>query len=1440
METFPEEVREGVCPLVYAVNLIQNNNHQQQPSNSSSGDEINHQSVFQDFISSLSNLQTAGTSFTNTSPGEDSASPSSPESSTTLTASLTTTTTTATTTTTSWARIVAVSKKHAFPPSKDPDGSQNRSSLITRSRATDVYDPSHPSSPSRRSSNHPNHLSPVAATEDIPTVDGILPSGWLEKHAHALPSVLLIVTYIDLTLDNKTANQEDLELAKAMDQLRYSLASKRECRMHLVCCILPSQVASKFKAAKAAAATAAAASTSPTSISAMSYTANQTSSSTSSSSHYNPYENNNSFDLASVDADRFGSIRSKCRLTPSQITTLQLSSNGQTLASLSSPLTSPPNQDNNDTTNTNTNEDANNQQLQQQYIQQQLQLKRLHRNVQDSANAYYLAQARRAKRKLTALHVEQYAQFLPLAARYCFKIATFYEFQNTNTSSVTAAGSSGSSVKSASSTSTSNSGKNDKSVQYWMDGYRYLEQYYKQLMYVMKRGGDMHDMQQMYLDGGLGGGQFYGDEYDEDSVANESVEVALAPSTQNSDGSNNPKKPSLDQSSTSLMSDMAHQCRILACWLNYKIIQAVFISIQQQQPQSQSQPQPQQQTNNSNHQWDIGVAESQWRKHYRIFLQYTPQDVLQPRWYYLSFLAKERLIMAQLGEYLGSLVGETQSLFCSSWRQYTATVEDVIRLHRELQRVQGKQPHQQQQQQQPSSLSSSAAEDINGYDLRHHYEGSIKKQDLVILFEKEQKRDHLTLALQYALKAISLCEQMEVERKTIMAWGEQQKQQLIYPRDRSISRTHFLAGGLLLGQKEFLQAKHHFEMALTYSSKWSGIEHAILKGISKCQENLPSEDGASDHSETASSMLFNASINKSMSIEETQKLHDSIFYPTKPTAYDSPLKITWSARNKSTPPFTFALTFPHSTHATAGDYVTARISLKSHLTVPISITGMEVETTVGLVKVEQEQISSGSIAPNQIKYFSAQIPLPMDLVSSLPVNEPTVTAPNLKIPGKPQNAPVGSVGKSIKVRTSGLTQGGGGYYLPQSLDADEMSESQDHIIFGGVPVTCSGITLTLEAANSLNQAKTSRSIELTLNSDVLKNDPPENNNASKNSRLPVFEKVNYIDIAWDRPDHHSLSLGPRCVRVLRPLPKLKVNNITSLYTEGKVMEGVVNRIMLQVEAGPNERCSDIQYSVTCTNSTLFAESNYTVEGDVDRPPFLVIRNESMEKPHTLESGSQLPDKWQPHSSEKSLGSKDVFNKLTDSLEPSKSCYLCLDLFRPSPQYEDMDSKPDCQTDFDVVFSYKQVHALSTEDDGKVTRHFKGSVVWYPPLDAKFCVMQGKLRAYPCGSHHPSNQIPNNNSLSSKTMERDLERESSIINVDAKTHVSANNGDEINIRCSLEAKEASYGLGAAIEKISFKVNIVNLIVYILWNELFFKSKISFSHGNIFCSFLFLGI
>ena len=357
----------------------------------------------------------------------------------------------------------------------------------------------------------------------------------------------------------------------------------------------------------------------------------------------------------------------------------------------------------------------------------------------------------------------------------------------------------------------------------------------------------------------------------------------------------------------------------------------------------------------------------------------------------------------------------------------------------------------------------------------------------------------------------------------------------------------------------------------------------------------------------------------------------------------------------------------------------------------------------------------------------------------------------------------------------------------------------------------------------------SRSISL-----MLRNKPRESPNApgitkgQSRSKKVLIEEDNYVLSAWDRPEYHNLLLGPRCLRVNAPLPYLQVTNLTALITKGKVMEGTVNRILLRIKAGENERCRDLSFSVTCASTMSFSEGGVLeapkTEPSVARPPkrlpMLVKQDISTDYTHQTEEGYQLPQAWKPHGGESGQGSLGELTLVVSELDPDEVAFLSFDIFRPLPlqptigstSFDDVGKSTEgsgdmsCWTNFSVNITYHQnrPHQPEGEED-LVTREFQGSVVWTPPIRAMFAVPKGPQKAYPSGSCHPSNLISKGMGLSPTSephLEADATRPTSEAGGD---EAAAIDGEDVRVRCTLQAEGAAHGLAVKLERVLFEVS-----------------------------------
>lgn len=335
-----------------------------------------------------------------------------------------------------------------------------------------------------------------------------------------------------------------------------------------------------------------------------------------------------------------------------------------------------------------------------------------------------------------------------------------------------------------------------------------------------------------------------------------------------------------------------------------------------------------------------------------------------------------------------------------------------------------------------------------------------------------------------------------------------------------------------------------------------------------------------------------------------------------------------------------------------------------------------------------------------------------------------------------------------------------------------------------------------------------------------------------------------------RPRHLPLNRGPRCLRVLPPMADLIVTNLTESYTNGKVLEGTVNRILLKLKAGAEENCTDVTFRVSCSSLliTIDGSTKRIVSEDDDdsekspaenmnnpavRTPVLVKRDQSASAIMT-KYGYELPAGWVLAGD--GQGIRDRYSPVVSTLRSGDSTFAYFDLYRPSPkltrmdgilqvgeQEEDLTCEGDmCQTDVDVSVCYRQERSAkqvkksrrrarkkpaisgstpeSDAGDGEeakgeegtpdlVTLDYTASVMWNAPIAAAF--FPGIKETHPCGNRHPSNTV--------------LDPEAGILppNVE-ETEMVLIDGERVNTKCSLEAVASADGLTAEIECIRFEV------------------------------------
>lgn len=340
-----------------------------------------------------------------------------------------------------------------------------------------------------------------------------------------------------------------------------------------------------------------------------------------------------------------------------------------------------------------------------------------------------------------------------------------------------------------------------------------------------------------------------------------------------------------------------------------------------------------------------------------------------------------------------------------------------------------------------------------------------------------------------------------------------------------------------------------------------------------------------------------------------------------------------------------------------------------------------------------------------------------------------------------------------------------------------------------------------------------------------------------------FEEENYIASSWMRPLDLPLNSGPRCLRVLPPLADMIITNITETFTNGKVLEGTVNRVLLRLKAGCQENCSDVAIRVACSSVLVSATGDSTrISSDsVDEEEAISVVDPS--HPHVrtpvlvkadkdapaqmIRYGYEIPKGWTLVGEDGRGAAGDDYYPVIESLRSGEQTYAVFDIFRPSPPVtriagvfqpgEDEEGlayeHSMCQSDIEISIRYNQKRSLQKQKTmtAKQRGRRKGddesppsdenesdlvfltqtaSVVWSQPISTTFS--PGLKTTQPCGNRHPTNTVPDSNSRRNPVAPM---MEAEMVLVD---------GERVTTKCTLEAAASADGLLTDVEEIKFEV------------------------------------
>lgn len=390
---------------------------------------------------------------------------------------------------------------------------------------------------------------------------------------------------------------------------------------------------------------------------------------------------------------------------------------------------------------------------------------------------------------------------------------------------------------------------------------------------------------------------------------------------------------------------------------------------------------------------------------------------------------------------------------------------------------------------------------------------------------------------------------------------------------------------------------------------------------------------------------------------------------------------------------------------------------------------------------------------------------------------------------------------------------------------------------GGKPLKCDGLCMVFYPMHSSGTSSGKNTpIELVIEKKPIVT-------AAEIKRTP-FEEENYISASWMRPLHLPMKLGPRCLRVSQPLPDIIVTNVTESFTNGKVLEGTVNRILVRIKAGQQEVCNDVAIRVSCSSMLVSAtgvstkitstppedEENAAIvdpKNPFVRTPVLVSEDKGAPAQMT-EYGYEIPKGWVIVGEDGQNPPEDDYLPVSSMLKTGDHAYAVFHVFRPSPPLtrkrgavqpgEDDEGmayeQSTCQSDIDISIRYRQDRSMrkgkgvatkhrgrrkpSTEDGVATTGDEESdlveltetmSVVWSAPLSATFS--PGLKSTHPSGNRHPTNVVADPSTRKSPNADAEM------VLVDK---------ERVTVRCILEATASADGLTVNVEDVKFQASV----------------------------------
>ncbi|KAL7469739.1 hypothetical protein ACHAXS_010764, partial [Conticribra weissflogii] len=933
------------------------------------------------------------------------------------------------------ARLVAVSRRHAFPPSKCPAGKLDDIAFQQPSSGHHPNDHN-----THNTHNTYNHTAWIQSHDW--TSEGLLPSGWLEKHARALPSAVVVVT----SLDERSAdryfrgipmNDDDgpveRHVVQAVEDLRVTLAEKRMVPVHLVCLLRRA-----------------------------------------------PRSGGDKGGDGWMD-DRLAVLKEKlcqeCYLPQSQVTILRYpndleSDEWEEKVRRSPYLPGAPRMATSSLKEREEGTPANAAVLGPR-------LRALDRAVRDSSAMYYSRLADHQEKKLVLWRNRYHSTNQSFVvnttvaamrcARYAMKAATLRELQmRTGGRSSWAAVAGNHAVHSNIHSNTAGGGGGNMTIDggggvgsvsgsgatRWTDrgsiAMRHYEEAYRWVIELHRRaiswraapvGTDDNFAGLAPMTPGNTGDEspeaITSPKFIDSPGGNIGVELAYPPSPGANDSFHYPATPGADNGNVPpptqfgdrsmqrrnsnqytqngpFFSQLWNQCRAVASIINAKLLRSASTS-------------------------SAIDAEDQWRRHRLVFLA-SPQNVpnfhpaenddfFGPTWHRIAYAAAELSTFACIAEgrwrraamhssrrnltpALSIMTSYHQPL--APWRIYGELAEATLRLGREV-----NVENRMQNRMEPGLFG----EESNVVFGRRKFVGSIVSGDGVgtmqWYFDSESLRDHRAMALEYVLHALDILKEndsMCPKNGNIPNSSEDEfSSEREYKPVDSSARLHYLAGRLLLGQDSPKEALSYLKMADSLTKKWPSLNIAVQRTLVACVDRCRRDGVVSERpsSKDASvEMLLRPEMCKLLStFEKSLAQRDVWEVGYAPRTLTASKEVIWTddESGEAKPPFEFTVSFSQSTHATASGKVAACVSIESCLGFPVFVSSIQLMTTSGYYdvanldqcldcstlqsKYRMENLKSRTMYsprqgvlfhPKEVVFFLTELTLPSDLSSIAP------------------------------------------------------------------------------------------------------------------------------------------------------------------------------------------------------------------------------------------------------------------------------------------------------------------------------------------------------------------------------------------------------------------------------------------------------------------------